>query len=257
MVERGRRARLSLNRQAAEEEDMDVDGAVSLLEEILGPFGPRDGVAAGDLDEGERRLGIVLPSSLRTLYVRTGGNTALHQSHDHLVAPRDWEIDGGRLVFYRENQSICAWGVAVGAGAAPEPLVEIAYADGPGAGAWAPAFDRVPDFFAVQGAWQAVHGGLPVTALVTGAIVAGIAPPDDARGARVKAAATRHARERIVTRASSVWMLDGCVLVYDDAHFFGLGGRDEASFLAASRVLGMRLEDWDYASLRDGTADLD
>jgi hypothetical protein len=134
--------------------------------------------------------------------------------------------------------------------------VEIAYADGPGAGAWAPAFDRVPDLFAVEGAWQGVRGGLPVTALVTGAIVAGVAAPDDAWGARVKAAATRHARERIATRASTVWTLDRCVLAYDEAHCFGLGGRDEASFLAASRVLGMRLEDFDYASLRDGPADL-
>ncbi len=236
---------------------MDVDGAVAFLEEVFGPFGPRDGVAAGDLDEGERRLGVVLPSSLRTFYVLTGGNTVVHQSHDRLVAPRDWEVDRGRLVFYRENQSVCAWAVAVGTGAAPEPPVEIAYADGSGgAGAWATAFDCLPDFFAVQGAWQAVRGGLPVMALVTGALVAGVAARDDARGARAKAAATRHARERIATRASTVWTLGVCILAYDQANFFGLGGRDKASFLAASRALGMRLEDWDYASLRDGPADL-
>lgn len=129
------------------------------------------------------------------------------------------------LVFYREHQSECSWGVAVGPGVAPEAPVEIAFTAGPVGGEWSPAFDSVPDFLAVQGAWQAVQGGLPVTALVTGAIVAGVAAREDKRGARVRAAAVRQGQERIVTGAATVWTFDGSVLVYEGEQFLRLARR--------------------------------
>jgi hypothetical protein len=235
---------------------MNADDAIDMLEEVFGRCGSEDGVPATELDAAARRLGVALPAALQTLYLRTGRNVRLHQSHDHLVAPVDLTVEVDHLMFYRESQSVCVWGIPLDAVLMDDPPVDVSYREAQKR-TWVRAFDRVSQMVVVQGAWQAVHGGLPVSALVTGASVAGVAKATEVRGAKVLAAAARVGHERIAAGGSTVWTLFGCILVAEAGDFFGLGARDEDSFFSASNALGMSLEEWDYASLRDGPAVLD
>ena len=90
----------------------------------------------------------------------------------------------------------------------------------------------------MQAAWQAVQGGLPFVGVKQGK--AQVSALIEALGAPVL--------ERSGMRA---WLLEKGVVVDAGDGFVGLATQEAESFVAASARLGMEVEQWDYATLRD------
>jgi hypothetical protein len=108
----------------------------------------------------ERHFGVALPEALRGYYLTLGNLRELNDAHNRLLAPKDWFIDGGKLVFMVENQAVVYWGVE----AAKSPDDDAAVFQGvnllPEAIEWHPECDRCSEFLLVMLHWQAVMGGL-------------------------------------------------------------------------------------------------
>jgi hypothetical protein len=107
------------------------------------PIETGDGYDETTLTAAEARLGIPLPGALRAAYALFGRRADLTDGQDWLLPPDHLHLDGGVLVFRRENQSVTDWGVPAAAGE-PDPPVVVRDPD-PAAGgpAWAPWMDRV------------------------------------------------------------------------------------------------------------------
>jgi hypothetical protein len=90
------------------------------------------GIAAQELDAAETRLRLTLPPLLRAYYTELGAHEALNHTQDHLLSPAELRISetGTHLVFYAENQWVCAWALALADLHQPDPPVWISYDDG-------------------------------------------------------------------------------------------------------------------------------
>jgi hypothetical protein len=176
----------------------------------------------------------------------------VHQKHNVLVAPRDLRIEDGHLVIYKENQWVCDWGIAVDSLGADDPPVHVSYVDAAGKVCWGDEFSSVTEFLCAQGAWQAIEGGLPFVGLVTDVEIAGLESTSaTSMGKRVRSTARQIGREFVATKGMTAWVIQGCVLAMASDSHFGLASRDEARFMDVCGQLGVRMDDWDYASLRD------
>lgn len=132
------------------------------VEELFSPLEPTDGVPEADVTAAESRLGLGLPGLLRELYVTAGARRDLHQAHDHLLSPSDLHEEGGKLIFYEENQAVVVWGFEVAL--AGERDVPVLQGNGTDELDWYPECDRLSDFLMTLVYWQAVNGGMSHTA---------------------------------------------------------------------------------------------
>ncbi|ARU03675.1 hypothetical protein CCO03_02320 [Comamonas serinivorans] len=117
---------------------------------------PGDGLPAAEVDAAVARLaaqGFAVPPALRQLHLRLGRCAPLMQHFNRFLAPADWQLDQGRLVFLDENQGVCVWQVD---------------ADGQ---VWMGVDDtvhpealRLDDFLAVLMPYQLAQGGWPCCA---------------------------------------------------------------------------------------------
>ncbi|WP_019633512.1 polysaccharide deacetylase family protein [Actinomadura atramentaria] len=85
------------------------------------PLTEDDGCTDAELDEAERRLGSPLPAALREAYGLFGRRPDLTSNQDRLLAPHQWEVFEGALVYRTENQSVVDWGFPLASAAEPDP----------------------------------------------------------------------------------------------------------------------------------------
>ncbi len=96
--------------------------------------------------------------ALRDFYLGVGRLHQLNDAHDQLLAPKDWFLDGGKLVFLVENQAVVYWGVeAVQSPDDDPPIFRGVHL--PERVSWLPDHDRCSEFLLVMLHWQAVNGG--------------------------------------------------------------------------------------------------
>lgn len=124
-------------------------------------FDPNDARAsAASVVRAEPRLGVRMPQALRDYYLALGNLSELNQAHNHLLAPADWYLESGELVFLVENQAVVFWGVAAtdtrGADAAVFQGVNSATAPVE----WLPECDSCSEFLLVMLHWQVAMVGL-------------------------------------------------------------------------------------------------
>lgn len=229
---------------------MDIDGAIEMLEEVFGSFDAVDGIPLANLHDATRQLTVALPEALETLYRRTGRSGRLHHGPGHLVAPSDLKVASGHLLIYIENQSASVFGIPIGEHAS-DPPVDISFEPDLAGATWERAFERFSHFVAVQGAWQAIRGGVQASALVTATTIPGIAGDYEHREKKFAEASARVARERVAGGGSTIWTCSRCILAVENGVCFGVGATDEDTFFAVSAELGMSLGEWSYASVRD------
>src|SRR5262249_5362349 len=82
------------------------------VEYLLGSLPSDCGTSERDITTAEEQLGVRIPTALRDYYLSVGNERDLNVAHDRLLAPKDWFLDAGRLVFMVENQAVLFWGVA-------------------------------------------------------------------------------------------------------------------------------------------------
>lgn len=83
----------------------------------------RDGRAESRIAAAEKRLGVGVPKALRDYYLVAGGERRFNHIFDRLLAPSEWFVDSGHLVFMEENQAVVFWGTVATADPAPDPPV--------------------------------------------------------------------------------------------------------------------------------------
>jgi hypothetical protein len=119
------------------------------------------------INAAERRLGVRLPTALRTYYRVAGRERRLNHAHNRLLAPADWIADGDRVVFLEENQAVVAWGTRVRPTGSRRPDVSdppVFQCQTTDVGRkWFREHRHVSVFLIVHLYWQAVLGGLPYT----------------------------------------------------------------------------------------------
>ncbi|OLT14123.1 hypothetical protein BJF79_02815 [Actinomadura sp. CNU-125] len=101
------------------------------------PLRPGDGTPGAELDAAEERLGVRLPAAFREAYALFGRRPDLHTNLHGLLAPDDFHLHAGGVVFREENQGVATWGLLVTELDAPDPPVRISTDDGP----WEPWLD--------------------------------------------------------------------------------------------------------------------
>jgi hypothetical protein len=215
-----------------------VEEAIAWLEQIYGPFGPTDGFWEEELAFAEVRLGLKLPSALRTLYLRTGRSAPLHQVHNQLRPPERIAVESEHLVFYEENQSVVVWGIPRAQLERADPPVRQAPVHHDRALEFFDEFTSVSEAARALGAWQAVQGGLPYVGVL-----------DDAE--RAGTCAQRLGAPALTTVGLRAWLVPSGVATLADDSLLGLATRSAADFQSASAALGLDVQDWDYATLRD------
>ncbi|HEU5118345.1 MAG TPA: hypothetical protein VFT74_17135 [Isosphaeraceae bacterium] len=75
------------------------------------PLRPEDGEPEASLANAEEHLGVRLPQVLRDYHLLSGRFDRFNRSHNRLLRPDEWFLDGGKLVFLEENQGVVYWGV--------------------------------------------------------------------------------------------------------------------------------------------------
>jgi hypothetical protein len=126
---------------------------------LLGLVPDDAGMDERSLARAERHFGVALPEALRGYYLTLGNLSELNDAHNRLLAPRDWFIDAGKLVFMVENQAVVYWGVEAAKWPDDDPAV-FQGVNLPDAIEWHPECDRCSEFLLVMLHWQAVMGGL-------------------------------------------------------------------------------------------------
>jgi hypothetical protein len=227
---------------------VDISCALSFLEAVFGAHRPEDRMSDPILNAAELRLGLRLPLAVRALYSVTGSSKAIHRSHNELVAPERIYVGGDHLVFYEENQAGVVWGIPLSRLGAEDPPVDQGQPD-LGSSTWTfyPEFRSVSEFACAQGAWQAVQGGLPYVG------VRQRPRAEDAGGATRLALEAKLGPAKLVIDGMSAWLVERGVAVELPGGYLGLATRDGEQFKAASARIGVQMEDWDYATLRDDT----
>lgn len=75
------------------------------------PWVAGDGLPEKDVKKAESRLGIKLPTAVRTFYLSVGRVADLCSIHNYILPPKDLEFEDGYLIFMDENQSVVSWGI--------------------------------------------------------------------------------------------------------------------------------------------------
>lgn len=117
---------------------------------------PSDGCAESRLAAAEKRLGMLLPQALREYYLVAGREQRFNRIHDRLLAPNEWSVDGGHLVFMEENQAVVLWGVPASTQPATDPPVSQGANGDPVE--WYPEHENCSVFLAVMIHWHGAYG---------------------------------------------------------------------------------------------------
>jgi hypothetical protein len=225
---------------------VDISRAIAFLEAVFGALRPEDRVSDADLNAAELRLALRLPASLRTLYALTGSSHTIHRSHNKLVRPERIDFGDDHLIFYEENQAVVVWAIARSRLSSEDPPVDQGQYDR-GTGRWTyyPEFRSVAEFECGQAAWQAVQGGLPYVGVRDGS------GAKDRRGEIRPSLEERLGPPELVTDGMSAWLVEGGVALELPGGYLGLATRAGEQFKIASARIGLAIEEWDYATLRD------
>ncbi len=127
---------------------------------LLGSVPDAAGMDERSLAEAERRFGVTLPAVLRGFYRTFGNLRELNNAHNRLLAPSDWFLNDGKLVFMVENQAVMYWGVESMTSLGDDPAVFQGVNLLPETIEWHPECDCCSEFLLVMLHWQAVMGGL-------------------------------------------------------------------------------------------------
>jgi hypothetical protein len=123
------------------------------IRSLYRPWQPGDGYEEEALAAAETQCGVRVPATLRSFYGTWGRRRDLTQLHEYLLAPDEWVVRSGALIFCVENQGITYWAVRREALAQANPPVVIAEA-GPEMSldevtaelVWHPSHQQVSDF---------------------------------------------------------------------------------------------------------------
>jgi len=133
---------------------------------LLGSIPDAAGVDEQSLSRAERHFDVVLPAALRDYYLTLGNLHQLNDAHDNLLAPKDWFIDSGKLIFMAENQAVVYWGIEASKSASEDVPVFQGVNLLPKFIEWHPEWDSCGEFLLVMLHWQAVAGGLKWSGMV-------------------------------------------------------------------------------------------
>lgn len=141
-------------------------------------------------------------------------------------------------MFYEENQSVVAWGIRLTALEHANPPVRQAPLHPDEALEFFDEFDSVSEAARAFGAWQAVQGGLPYVGVLDAPEHAGTC-------------AQRLSAPNLTTVGLRAWLVQGGVATLAGDSLLGLATRSPADFHCATTALGLDVQNWDYATLRD------
>jgi hypothetical protein len=130
------------------------------VKNLLGGIPPGSGMSERSINAAEEQFGVRLPPSLRDYYLRVGNLRQLNEAHNRLLAPKDWFLDGGMLVFLVENQAVVYWGVEATESPDDDPPVFQGVNLLPERIEWHPDHERCSEFLLIMLHWQAVCDGL-------------------------------------------------------------------------------------------------
>jgi hypothetical protein len=108
----------------------------------------------------EENFGVRLPAALRDYYLGVGNLRSLNAAHNRLLAPNDWFLEGGKLVFMVENQGVVYWGMEAVELPDDDPPVFQGVNLLPKAIEWHPEHEPCSEWLLIMLHWQAVCGGL-------------------------------------------------------------------------------------------------
>ena len=77
------------------------------------PLGAGASMPASTIDSRAKALDIVVPGALREFYLVAGREKRLNQCYNRLLAPKDWRVNKGRLIFMVESDWVLWWGVSL------------------------------------------------------------------------------------------------------------------------------------------------
>ena len=84
----------------------------TIAEDILGRgLDSNDGINLSVIEEEEKRLGVVIPDTLREFYQLLGGNLLFADGFQHFAQVNELFIKDDKLVFLQENQSVVYWAI--------------------------------------------------------------------------------------------------------------------------------------------------
>lgn len=136
------------------------DRYLAAAHNLLGSFSDSVGMDESSLARAERQFGVALPAALRGYFLTLGNLRELNDAHNRLLAPDDWFLDAGKLVFMVENQAVLYWGVEAAKSPDDDPAVFQGVNLLPEAIEWHLECDRCSEFLLVMLHWQAAMGGL-------------------------------------------------------------------------------------------------
>lgn len=125
-----------------------------------------DGRAESRIAAAERKLGARLPNALREYYLVAGCERRFNLTYNQLLAPSEWSIDNGHLIFLAENQAVVLWGVKASKRPAQDPQV-FQGVNGKSIW-WYPEHKHCSTFLTVMLHWNGCFGGaMPHTGSAT------------------------------------------------------------------------------------------
>ena len=125
-------------------------------------LGTADAVPDDEISRAETRLGCTIPLALRSFYRLAGNASRVMDHYDHLLWPEDWWLDGARLVFLTENQSVVLYAVDTSVGKADPAVLMSSNAE---PFEWFEVCASCSEFLRVMVHWEGAFGGaMPVTA---------------------------------------------------------------------------------------------
>jgi hypothetical protein len=98
------------------------------IRSLFEPWQPGDGYDEETLLAAEARLlpgGARLPATLRSFYRVWGRRSDLTQMNEHLLAPEEWVIHSGALIFCFANQATAYWALPLESLEQPDPEVYV------------------------------------------------------------------------------------------------------------------------------------
>lgn len=122
-------------------------------------LGRNDACSAADINKAERRLGIMLPESLKEFYRIAGREKRVNQCHNRLLSLEELWIDSERVVFMEENQSVVFWGIPAVREAKPDAALFQGVNCHDKGIEWYSETDSCSTFLNVMVVWHASFGG--------------------------------------------------------------------------------------------------
>lgn len=195
----------------------------------------QDAVPPQAIDKAGAALQTTVPLALRDFYLQAGNARDFVAVYDQFLAPSEWGVQDGRLVFVEENQDVVRYGVDCGADAPADPPVWIATTGD--ALEWHPASDTCSGFIAAMLVWQGAFGeALPFTGT-------GLATP--AALAALAGGGWHHVG---TVNGMSAYLQSGhavCQVEWDDGVRLFVGALTDETFWALEDLLGVVLETHD------------